>query len=260
MANGGYGMRYDVLRGFAARNGAEPTRLNAYVAFDERRAEDDPDYRAKTSRYYAVLRDIGFKVVQRRFQREVNETEGTITMRSNVEFGLAVDLLLQAEKLDQVLLGTGDGDFVPVVRALQNRGCRVELVAFDQVAQSLREEVDAFYSGYLIPNLLPGDGGRNEPQWGEIGSRVRGYCYHHNDEKRFGFFRYLVEATSHLWITDHTNPDCPYKSAYFWDNELPSDIDVSDVLNRDHIFEFTLTEGPPGKPPTAAEIDLLSRG
>jgi uncharacterized LabA/DUF88 family protein len=261
MANGGYGMRYDVLRAFATRDGSEATRLNAYVAFDDERAVADADYRAKTGRYYSVLRDIGFKVVQRRFRRDVDEHEGTVTMRSNVEFGLAVDLLLQSERLDRIVLGTGDGDFVPVVRALQNRGCRVELVAFDNVAQGLREEVDAFFSGYLIPNLLPTESaGRNEPAWGQVDSRVRGYCYHHNDEKRFGFFRYLVEATRYLWITDHTHPDCPYKSAYFWDNELPSDIGEKDVLNREHVFEFTLTEGPAGKPPTAVDIDLLSRG
>ena len=29
--NGGYGMRYDLLREFACRDGAEPLRLNAYV-------------------------------------------------------------------------------------------------------------------------------------------------------------------------------------------------------------------------------------
>ena len=37
--NGGYGMRYDVLREFACRDSAEPMRLNAYVSFDAERAE-----------------------------------------------------------------------------------------------------------------------------------------------------------------------------------------------------------------------------
>lgn len=32
--NGGFGMRYEVLRQFACRDGAVPMRLNAYVSFD----------------------------------------------------------------------------------------------------------------------------------------------------------------------------------------------------------------------------------
>lgn len=68
---------------------------------------------------------------------------------------MAVDMLLQSEKLDRVLMLTGDGDFVQVVRALQNRGCRVELVAFANISADLRQEVDMFIPGWLIPNLLP---------------------------------------------------------------------------------------------------------
>ena len=42
--NGGYQMRYDVLRRFAARDGGFPLRLNTYMAFDPERAKEDPDY------------------------------------------------------------------------------------------------------------------------------------------------------------------------------------------------------------------------
>ena len=38
---------------------------------------------------------------------------------------------------------TGDGDFVQVVRALQNKGCRVEVLAFDNVSEELRREAGA---------------------------------------------------------------------------------------------------------------------
>lgn len=36
--NGGRGMRYDVLREFACRDGGEAMRLNAYVVYDPERA------------------------------------------------------------------------------------------------------------------------------------------------------------------------------------------------------------------------------
>jgi len=35
--NGGFGMRYEVLRKFACRGNAEPMRLNAYVSYDPER-------------------------------------------------------------------------------------------------------------------------------------------------------------------------------------------------------------------------------
>ena len=36
MRNGGYGMRYEVIRRFADRDGDEAMRLNAYVAIGRR--------------------------------------------------------------------------------------------------------------------------------------------------------------------------------------------------------------------------------
>ena len=76
-----------------------------------------------------------------------------------------------------MLLVTGDGDFVQVVRALQNKGCRVETLAFDNVSEELRRESDMYVSGYLVPGLLPTRGDDYfSPTWGAMGSRVRGYC------------------------------------------------------------------------------------
>jgi len=41
-------------------------------------------------------------------------------VKANADLELAVDALLQAENLDYVLLETGDGDFMRLVRALQS--------------------------------------------------------------------------------------------------------------------------------------------
>src|SRR3989304_7399161 len=61
--NGGYGMRFDVLRDFACRDNGEPIRLNAYVAYDEERARTDHDYRDRTFNFHSTLRDYGYKVI-----------------------------------------------------------------------------------------------------------------------------------------------------------------------------------------------------
>jgi hypothetical protein len=45
--------------------------------------------------------------------------------------GITIDALQMAEKLDAIVLMTGDGDFVPLVDTLKAKGCRVEIVSFD---------------------------------------------------------------------------------------------------------------------------------
>jgi hypothetical protein len=60
MRNGGYGMRYEVIRRMAGFDADEVSRLNAYVAIDEERAVSDPAYK-NTLNFILTLRDLGFK-------------------------------------------------------------------------------------------------------------------------------------------------------------------------------------------------------
>src|SRR5215213_9864877 len=191
--NGGYGMRYEVLREFACRGNAEPVRLNAYVSFDADRAETDGIYREAQYGFYSLLRDFGYKVIQK-VVKWYTDDSGNRFGKANADLDMAVDALLQSENIDRVLLVTGDADFIRVVQALQNKGCRVEVVAFENVSADLRREADIFMSGYLIPNLLPMSHARGAHErnvsWGEIGSRVRGVCYNHQG-KGYGFMRVM---------------------------------------------------------------------
>ncbi len=236
--NGGYGMRYDLLREFAARDGAEPLRLNAYVSYDAERADEDAGYRDGQERFYSLLRDFGYKVIPRSIQWETDEG-GNRFGQANASLPMAVDALLQCEKLDRVLIATGDGDFVQVVRAMQARGCRVEVLAFDNVSTDLRREADLFISGYLVPNLLPIQAARDLPPWGEIGSRVRGICYAHAG-KGYGFLRYLKTLSADLWKTDSRQSDSPYGSVFCHDSQLPADVLPSDLPSRSLVLEFEL--------------------
>lgn len=244
--NGGRRMRYDVLREFAIRDAAELVRLNAYVTYDARRAQDDLSYRDGIQGFYSILRDFGYKVIEKTVRWYVDEA-GERYGKANADLDMAVDALLQSENLDRVLLATGDGDFVQVVRALQNKGCRVEVVAFDNVSSDLRREADLFMSGYLIPNLLPVDSLENRlPPWGESGSRVRGVCYSFMPDKRFGFFRYLKTIAPGLWNTDSRHPDSPYGTVFVHQSEFPPTFDVSLLPSREFIFEFTLITSDKG--------------
>lgn len=253
--NGGRGMRFDVLRKFACRQGGTPIRLNAYLAFDEDRAVRDLQYRERENRYQSAVRDFGFKVFRKPVQWYENEDDQRVS-KANTDLDMAVDMLLQSGRLDRLVLATGDGDFTKVVRALQNKGCRVEVVAFKNVSLELRREADFYISGYLIPGLQPThliEG--NSREWGAIGSRVRGVCYHYDIERQFGFLRYLEDCEGDLTETDTRVERSPYGSAFFHHSELPTDFDSRGLPSRSALFEFTLEEGR--KPGEVAATELV---
>jgi uncharacterized LabA/DUF88 family protein len=238
--NGGYQMRYDVLRRFAGRQGGTLQRLNTYQAFDVDRAKEDSEYAKKSRAYQQMVRDFGWKIFVKPVRRYTDEA-GNVTTKANADLDMAVEAMLQADKLEQVLLVTGDGDFIQVVTALQNKGCRVELIGFRNVSRQLQKEVDAFYSGFLIPDLLPVFyEPRNE--WGAPGSCVRGVCTKWLADKGYGFLRFIKEISPNLWITDPRDQGSPYASVFCHVNELADEVTEDLLMNRETVLEFYVHE------------------
>jgi hypothetical protein len=157
-----------------------------------------------------------------------------------------------------VLIASGDGDFVQVVRALQNRGCRVEVVGLDNVSAALRQEADLFMSGFLIPHLIPVS--PSIPDWGAIDSHVRGWCYFYDDSKGIGFMRYLAKIDNGLWITDkRQNANSPYEAAFFHFSKFSDESIAKHLPSRDLIFQFKLAPSGRGQENlTAEDIELVS--
>ena len=251
--NGGWGMNYSVLREFAERGNAIGIRFNTYITYDAKRAETDIAYKNGVQGYYGNLRNIGWKVKIKEVKRFYDD-QGNVSVKANSDLDLAVDALLQSKDLDKVLLATGDGDFLQVVNAMQNQGCRVELIAFKNISRKLKEEVDRFFSGYLIPNLLPIEqqhhnrtGDQHVVDWGHTGSRVRGFCNIWFDDKKFGFLHFLRRVDSNLWIIDPKDEKSPYSQAYFHLTHLAEVYPLEKLQNKESIFEFTLREGKEGR-------------
>ncbi|RMG46749.1 MAG: NYN domain-containing protein [Acidobacteria bacterium] len=68
------------------------------------------------------------------------------SMKGNWDLEMALDALTTARHLDVVVLVTGDGDFVPLVRALKLQGKRVEVYGFRRsTAPDLRQAADRFH-------------------------------------------------------------------------------------------------------------------
>ncbi len=66
--------------------------------------------------------------------------------KADWDIGMAIDAIAMSEKLDTIVLATGDGDFVPLVEYLRyTQGCQVEVIAFGKSASGqLREAADDF--------------------------------------------------------------------------------------------------------------------
>lgn len=62
------------------------------------------------------------------------------------DVGIAVDIIKMAPQFDAIVLVAGDGDFIPLVKYIQNTfGVQVEVVSFGKSAsQKLIEEADDF--------------------------------------------------------------------------------------------------------------------
>lgn len=87
----------------------------------------------------------GFLEVLTRMGYEIKTKELKIrpdgTAKGDWDMGIAIDSIAIADKVDTIVLVSGDGDFAPLVEMLKARGCRVEIVAFERSAA--RELIEA---------------------------------------------------------------------------------------------------------------------
>jgi uncharacterized LabA/DUF88 family protein len=61
------------------------------------------------------------------------------------DIGIAMDAVRLSNKVDTVVLVSGDGDFAELLKYLKSHGCRCEVIAFAQTASKhIREEADDF--------------------------------------------------------------------------------------------------------------------
>ena len=72
--------------------------------------------------------------------------------KADWDVGLAVDAIRISALLDTVILGSGDGDFVPLLEYLRNQGRQVEVVSFRSTTSSkLADIADSFLDLSLDP-------------------------------------------------------------------------------------------------------------
>jgi len=90
----------------------------------------------------------GFTIVTKP-AREYTDSMGRRRVKGNMDIELAVDAMELAPRLDHAVLFSGDGDFRPLVEALQRQGIRVSVVSTmrsqpPMIADELRRQADNF--------------------------------------------------------------------------------------------------------------------
>jgi uncharacterized LabA/DUF88 family protein len=76
--------------------------------------------------------------------RDLKEFYGGMK-KADWDVGIVIDAIRTAPGLDVIILCSGDGDFIPLVEYLKNRGNRVEVIAFGKTTSSeLRGVADEF--------------------------------------------------------------------------------------------------------------------
>ncbi len=90
----------------------------------------------------------GYSVVTKP-AREFTDAMGRRRIKGNMDIELTIDALELSSKVDEIYIMSGDGDFRPLVEALQRRGLRVSVVSTvlsqpPMVSDELRRQCDEF--------------------------------------------------------------------------------------------------------------------
>jgi len=91
--------------------------------------------------FFEAMENMGFEIKDKDLQIFPGGMK-----KADWDVGLAVDAIKLADKLDVVVIISGDGDYEPLVEYLKiNKGCRVEVIAFGESTSSkLIESADSF--------------------------------------------------------------------------------------------------------------------
>lgn len=91
--------------------------------------------------FFDALSSIGYEVKAKDLQTFIGGAK-----KGDWDIGIAMDTIEQAHKLDTIVIVSGDGDFLELIKHLKYAlGCRVEVMAFGRSCSSkTKEEADNF--------------------------------------------------------------------------------------------------------------------
>jgi uncharacterized LabA/DUF88 family protein len=137
----GFDIDYKLLRSEFVRRG-KLVRAFYYTALLE-----DQDY-SPIRPLVDWLDYNGFTMVPKP-AKEFIDSMGRRKVKGNMDIELAVDAMEMADRIDHMVLFSGDGDFRPLVAGMQRKGVRVSVVSTirsqpPMIADELRRQADNF--------------------------------------------------------------------------------------------------------------------
>lgn len=92
-------------------------------------------------KFFEALEKVGYEVKTKDLQIFPGGAK-----KGDWDVGIAVDAIKMSKSLDAIVIVSGDGDYIPLVKYIQSTtGCRVEGVAFiESTSNKLIEELDNF--------------------------------------------------------------------------------------------------------------------
>src|SRR5215510_6607399 len=116
----------------ASSAGRDLVRAYAYTGLD-------PENENQRN-FHDFLRRHGYKVVSKDIRKY-----GDGKVKANLDIELVIDMMKTARNLDVAIVVSGDGDFAPAIRAVQEMGVRVEVVSFrGNTSSDLMDVADQF--------------------------------------------------------------------------------------------------------------------
>ena len=105
-------------------------QANYYVPASEPVSEEN-------AAFTRVLTAHGYRITSKPVKKIVNKETGVVVMKGNLDVELVVDALSAAEQYDTFILFSGDSDFLPLLRALKDKG--KEIIVYSTQGLSARE-------------------------------------------------------------------------------------------------------------------------
>jgi uncharacterized LabA/DUF88 family protein len=111
-------------------SGYASVQANYYVPASEPVSEEN-------AAFTRVLTAHGYRITSKPVKKIVNKETGVIVMKGNLDVELVVDALSAVDQYDTFLLFSGDSDFLPLLRALKEKG--KEVMVYSTQGLSARE-------------------------------------------------------------------------------------------------------------------------
>jgi uncharacterized LabA/DUF88 family protein len=116
----------------SATAGRDFVRAYAYTGLDPENENQ--------RQFHSFLARSGYRVVSKDIRKY-----GDGRIKANLDIELVVDMMRMAEHLDIAVVVSGDGDFAPAIRAVQQMGVRVEVISFrGNTSSDLIDVADVF--------------------------------------------------------------------------------------------------------------------